>query len=191
MKKLMIAAAIVCAAALAQAGAYTWGLTSDVCVTSAGGDNYLSDANFTVALFLGTVTQTSNGDGTYTLGFDGTTLITQTSTANGDYTIGGVNFNAGQTDAAVTPSASQAYSLLVLDTGKNITDFANYEGTYALLTGTSALTQDPGTSTLYSDFTNATEITAGMYHTAAVPEPTSGLLLLLGVAGLALKRKRA
>ena len=32
---------------------------------------------------------------------------------------------------------------------------------------------------------------AGWYQTAAVPEPTSGLLLLLGVAGLALKRKRA
>lgn len=30
----------------------------------------------------------------------------------------------------------------------------------------------------------------GWYSTAAVPEPTSGLLLLLGVAGLALKRKR-
>ena len=28
-------------------------------------------------------------------------------------------------------------------------------------------------------------------YTAAVPEPTSGLLLLLGVAGIALKRKRA
>ena len=27
--------------------------------------------------------------------------------------------------------------------------------------------------------------------TAAVPEPTSGLLLLIGMAGLALKRKRA
>ena len=32
---------------------------------------------------------------------------------------------------------------------------------------------------------------AGAWTTAAVPEPTSGLLLLLGVAGLALKRKRA
>ena len=29
------------------------------------------------------------------------------------------------------------------------------------------------------------------YATASVPEPTSGLLLLLGMAGLALKRKRA
>ena len=32
---------------------------------------------------------------------------------------------------------------------------------------------------------------AGWYAAAAVPEPTSGLLLLIGVAGLALRRKRA
>jgi hypothetical protein len=32
---------------------------------------------------------------------------------------------------------------------------------------------------------------AGWYTAAAVPEPTSGLLLLLGVAGLALRRHRA
>lgn len=33
--------------------------------------------------------------------------------------------------------------------------------------------------------------TATAWSTAAVPEPTSGLLLILGMAGLALKRKRA
>ena len=32
---------------------------------------------------------------------------------------------------------------------------------------------------------------AGWYQAAAVPEPTSGLLMLLGMAGLALRRRRA
>ena len=32
---------------------------------------------------------------------------------------------------------------------------------------------------------------SGAWSTAAVPEPTSGLLMLLGIAGLALRRRRA
>ena len=39
--------------------------------------------------------------------------------------------------------------------------------------------------------TTATYAGAGWYQAAAVPEPTSGLLMLLGMAGLALRRKRA
>jgi len=38
---------------------------------------------------------------------------------------------------------------------------------------------------------NATKPASGFTYAAAVPEPTSGLMLLLGMAGLALKRKRA
>lgn len=34
-------------------------------------------------------------------------------------------------------------------------------------------------------------LTTGGYNTAVAPEPTSGLLLILGMAGLALRRKRA
>lgn len=47
------------------------------------------------------------------------------------------------------------------------------------------------TSTTGILFANMATSTQASSNWAAVPEPTSGLLLLLGVAGLALKRKRA
>jgi len=43
-----------------------------------------------------------------------------------------------------------------------------------------------------SDYIQSSEISpADIWNTALAPEPTSGFLLLLGLAGLALKRKRA
>ena len=191
MKKLMIAAAIVCAAAFAHAGAYTWGLSSGSDAGSAR--EYLTDdPGFTAMLFMGSIGQTANGDGTYSLDFSGATYVTQTSAFDGDYyTIGDLSFDAGRTSDAVTGAAGQAFSILVLDTGSGISDYANYEGTYAIVAGTGVLMQDKDTSTDYTAFTHLNAVTGSDYRTAAVPEPTSGLLLLLGVAGLALKRKRA
>ena len=49
--------------------------------------------------------------------------------------------------------------------------------------------QQSDTATI--QFGNMAPATQNASNWAAVPEPTSGLLMLLGVAGLALKRKRA
>ena len=50
---------------------------------------------------------------------------------------------------------------------------------------------EPPASGTQATITLSTQGTAGSGTFTAVPEPTSGLLLLLGMAGLALKRKRA
>ena len=53
----------------------------------------------------------------------------------------------------------------------------------------SVLAQQSDTSTI--NFANMQSATQNASNWVAVPEPTSGLLLILGVAGLVLKRKRA
>lgn len=191
MKKLVIAAAIVCAAAFANAGTYAWGLSSGEDKASNGTD-YLTDGSFTVMLFTGMIGETSNGDGTFALDFSKATYVTQTSDFNAsDYSIGAFVFDAGRTSAAVDGTA-QDYSIIVLDTGAGISDYAGYEGTYAILSGTGTINQDKESGIDYTKFVNGTAVTGDMYHTAAsIPEPTSGLLLLIGVAGMALRRRRA
>ena len=60
-------------------------------------------------------------------------------------------------------------------------------GTYTLVSDLDYTVAGMGTTI----FGAATGTTATAWSTAAVPEPTSGLLLLIGMAGLALRRKRA
>ena len=63
------------------------------------------------------------------------------------------------------------------------------KGTFT--SSTSKSFQAAATQTTTVAFGNMATATQNAGNWAAVPEPTSGLLLLLGMAGLALKRKRA
>ena len=172
MKKLMIAFAAVAMAACAQAAAISW---------SSGG---MKD-------YAGTVMKNYN---TYTAicsfyTFDGSTYTDVSESMGGSLTSTSATKQgvySGATAATGIESGTYYAKLVITGTdgGKEWSIASDYtEITYdaTAISGQTINFQSKGT--LVNSGTN--------YGWTNVPEPTSGMLLLLGMAGLALRRRRA
>lgn len=189
MKKLMIMLAIVGAAVMAQAGAVRW---SAVMVQSSG------------AAYVGGTTQYSAY--LYVVS-DSVTLDKVTGYLDGGKVADAVAASAAKgvatATSATTPlmnfTSNPAYgsyvsqsvsAFMVIFDAADAADASNYLVAKANGTGDAVLTKTFGT-TGDQTFGWNSQAANTAWKTTAVPEPTSGLLLLLGMAGLALKRKRA
>ena len=172
MKKLLLAVAIVSAAAVSHAAAITWSLTgitaSPANAAAAGWVAYFMDAS-TYSNFSSTA-----ADNLATFCADNYTYKATTSA-------GRTGVQASTTSGSYS-GGDEVSAYIVLFDAANATDAKYY-------TATAVDTKIVPSSGNLS-WSKAMSDTSG-WTTTAVPEPTSGLLLLLGMAGLALKRKRA
>lgn len=184
MKKLIVALAVVAVGIAANAASVTWGAQKGY-LYDGNGDSSAKITSGTAYLVLSSYAQddlvsafvAANGDaaatlasistlGTGTIGDNARISGSGTSTATDSITAYFVVFNGDK--MYVSGTADSSYDSLM----------AEHSITFSSMTTSSKLTLQAADG--YS--------AAGWY---AVPEPTSGLLMLLGMAGLALRRKRS
>ena len=201
MKKLMIALAAVCTAALANAGAVNWGSGALQTPGEGGvlsGTKLTSSSGYNVSMYVwesltASAVSFEAGD-LYTWYSKGASTSADPFGGTLSAINGSVNMSASATTATATGSeltttgGTSVYGavLFVLtdSDGKDQWYMENAGSIGAKAGSTKTSLANLGLKVGGGSGTTATSWTA-------VPEPTSGLLLLLGMAGLALKRKRA
>lgn len=185
MKKLIMTASVIAMACVVNAAAFTWGFMNEGDYLNKSGDAFDSGTAF---LYLGNVTASESA-----FDFSAATFVLAAGYEN-DYFGAVDSASLASSDAVTGTEAGQAFSLILIEkAGATAGDLAAYEGDYVLYTGVSAERTLAGVTPIkYAEFMRTGEVEASDWQTmGAVPEPTSGLLMLLGMAGLALKRKRA
>ena len=195
MKKLMIVAAIVCAAAVSQAATIKWGgdiaQADGMNAVGVGSVAYLVRGSTTAAAAVSTIMVNGTDWSAWTTDTGASIVSSYTlnaAEASGNYRFVSSYDITGAADAGY-------YSVVVVDGSAGavgLTGAYMYGGQNTVVDPTSGSTTD---ITIGDFWTSGTADYIGMNGYSAVtfaaPEPTSGLLLLLGMAGLALKRKRA
>ena len=186
MKKLVIVAGIACVAMFANGASVDWGVDRNATTMTQNATVYafLASDAADVMTALGTISAVSGFESalakagvSYTAGYS-------TGTGNGRGAVSGT-----LNDNSIADGSDIGMLLVVFDAaGENYTTISGITGhSYSAETAAQGVKAD-----FSSSFSGATWTPiSGGSSGGGVPEPTSGLLLALGGAMLALRRKRA
>ena len=183
MKKIIVAAFAVALAVVANASSVKWSMANGVLSPSPDGSQSSGRASYYTMLIF----TDSQADAVNSAITAGNFTSLSSMAVNSAQSAKAGSFTGVVTD--LTGSSATLFAV-VFDTysaTETIADAGYYYKTGTVTQNTYDPTgSDPATTAV---FTSA-QMTGTWTSTAAVPEPTSGLMLLLGVAGLALKRRR-
>jgi len=189
MKKLMIALAVATIGIVVNAASFTWTTAGRLYDGSGNtGADYYAKGQTAYLMFASTITQAD-----LVSSFNSNAATAQSTVTSGKVTSATVN-SEGKIEVA-TPFTSSV-------TESQTAYFVIFANDKMYVSGTRAApynSLDPDevgaiNFAAETSLSRATLQAADGYSTAgwyAVPEPTSGLLMLLGMAGLALRRRRA
>ena len=194
MKKLMMALAVVGLAFGSQAATFTWKSSANAQAINVAG---VTDNGSYAA---GGVNMKNNGTWSYVLSiFDASTgdLVGSASGSSIKFSTTGSKFNTGieVSSDAIVANTEYTYSIVINGTMDALTgrgvdgDFDYSAATLTTTISGSITTAGMGATTLTTATPSAWTVSG--ITAVAVPEPTSGLLMLVGLAGLALRRRRA
>lgn len=184
MKKLMLMAAVAMTAAVVNAAACSWSISGSATASVKNGTAvWTTVGNSPVAyLILAADVTAVQTELSTKAAMDTSYAMATTSVFNNKGRFSNVEVDL--------PATSASYSMVLIYTDKEDANKIWYQ--FASTADAAAGSDDPTTPADPASFT-ATYFAADGWTsaTASVPEPTSGILLLLGMAGLALRRKRA
>ena len=200
MKKLMIVAAVALATVCANAATVSWTITgvAENSTALTQGHTYMFFADSATAAatqMAALVDLAGSGVAAFTTAMGASAWNdTKKATAAGTFSIGTTATMGGYTlptnESLGLSGNTKYYAYAVIFDTETITDASHYIVAQGTATTSGFSTKDSSTSQSATAVLGA-QGSRTWYEVSNIPEPTTGLLVLLGVAGLALRRRRA